>query len=272
MRPETFDRFREFLEKNSGILLGPDKQYLVETRLARLVRANNLASVDALIDQLLRSRDRRLAQEVVDAMTTNETLWFRDGYPFRALEQKFFPEAREKRVNPYRIWSAACSTGQEAFSISMVAEEMNLPFKVEIIGTDISENVVNKARTGVFDDLSLGRGLSAERKRQYFVKHAEGWQLTPAVRRRVRFEVGNLLDINPPVRHYNLIFCRNVLIYFSRETKAKIIDRLANALTLDGYLLLGASESINRLSDRFEAERLPGGGTAYKLKPRPAAR
>ncbi|HER20121.1 MAG TPA: protein-glutamate O-methyltransferase CheR [Chromatiales bacterium] len=206
-----------------------------------------------------------MARDVVDAMTTNETLWFRDGYPFLALERKFFPEALATRKTTYRIWSAACSTGQEAYSISITADEQRVPFNVEIVGTDIAEAVVAKARRGVFDDLSLGRGLSPERKRQYFVKTADGWQIAPAISRRVQFREGNLLALRPEPRRYDLVFCRNVLIYFSRETKARIIDRIADTLQPGGYLLLGASESLTQLSDRFTPERLPTGGTAYRL-------
>lgn len=266
MKVETFDRFCAFLEQHSGILLSRDKQYLVETRLSRVARSKGHASVEALIDVLLSRRDRMLARDVVDAMTTNETLWFRDGYPFAALEKKFFPEAAAAKKSSYRIWSAACSTGQEAFSISIIAEEQRVPFNLEIVGTDISEAVIEKARQGVFDDLSLGRGLSPERKRQYFVKTDHGWKVAPQISRRTQFRVGNLLDLRPESRRYDLVFCRNVLIYFSRETKAKIIDRIADTLVPGGYLILGASESLTQLSDRFSPERLPTGGTAYRLK------
>ena len=266
MKADTFARFTAFLEQHSGILLSADKQYLVETRLSRLARAQGHASVEALVEALLSRRDRALARDVVDAMTTNETLWFRDGYPFTALEKKFFPEAAAAKKSHYRIWSAACSTGQEAFSISITAEEQRVPFNVEIVGTDISKPVIEKARKGVFDDLSLGRGLSPERKRQYFVKTAEGWKISPTIGRRVQFREGNLLDLRPEARRYDLVFCRNVLIYFSRDTKAKIIDRIADTLVPGGHLILGASESLTQLSDRFANERLPTGGTAYRLK------
>lgn len=266
MKADTFARFRAFLEQHSGILLSRDKQYLVETRLSRVARAQGYASVESLIETLLSRRDRALAREAVDAMTTNETLWFRDGYPFTALEKKFFPEAVAAKKSNYRIWSAACSTGQEAFSISMIAEEQRVPFKLDIVGTDLSEEVIAKAREGVFDDLSLGRGLSPERKRQFFVKAPSGWKVAPQISRRTQFKLGNLLELRPESRRYDLVFCRNVLIYFSRETKAKIISRIADTLVPGGYLLLGASESLTQLSDRFTAERLPTGGTAYRLK------
>ncbi|QGT78008.1 methyltransferase domain-containing protein [Guyparkeria halophila] len=266
MKAETFDRFCAFLEQHSGILLSRDKQYLVETRLSRVARSKGYSTVESLIETLLSRRDRMLARDVVDAMTTNETLWFRDGYPFAALEKKFFPEAVAAKKATYRVWSAACSTGQEAFSISIIAEEQRVPFNLEIVGTDISEAVVEKARRGVFDDLSLGRGLSPERKRQFFVKATDGWKVAPQISRRTQFRVGNLLELRPEARRYDLVFCRNVLIYFSRDTKAKIIDRIADTLVPGGYLILGASESLTQLSDRFTPERLPTGGTAYRLK------
>lgn len=203
MKAETFDRFCAFLEQHSGILLSRDKQYLVETRLSRVARSKGYSTVESLIETLLSRRDRMLARDVVDAMTTNETLWFRDGYPFAALEKKFFPEAVAAKKATYRVWSAACSTGQEAFSISIIAEEQRVPFNLEIVGTDISEAVVEKARRGVFDDLSLGRGLSPERKRQFFVKATDGWKVAPQISRRTQFRVGNLLELRPEARRYD---------------------------------------------------------------------
>lgn len=266
MQAEQYQQFCALLERRSGILLGADKRYLVETRLGRVVRDLNLPSMAELLERLLQRRDVVLEKAVVEAMTTNETLWFRDEYPFAALRDVFFPEALATKKSKLRIWSAACSTGQEAYSISMLVSELKLPLSVEIVGTDLSSRVVEQARSGVFDDLSLGRGLSAARKQQFFSRAPEGWQINAELQRRVRFQVGNLLEPPAALGRFDLVFCRNVLIYFSRETKSKIIDHLANALQPGGALILGASESVQSLSDRFTTERLPGGGMAFRLK------
>lgn len=148
----------------------------------------------------------------------------------------------------------------------MLVSETKPPFTVEIIGTDLSSRILEQATSGIFDDLSLGRGLSAARKQQFFDVLAQGWQINSEIRRRVRFQMANLLD--PPVGlgRFDLVFCRNVLIYFSRETKAQIIEQIANSLQPHGVLILGASESTQQLSDRFSVERLPGGGMAFRLK------
>ncbi|WP_407275413.1 CheR family methyltransferase [Halothiobacillus sp. DCM-1] len=266
MQPAQYQQFCDLLERRSGILLGADKRYLVETRLGRVVRELALPSMDELLRRLLQQRDAVLEKAVVEAMTTNETLWFRDEYPFTALRDVFFPEAIAAKKSKLRIWSAACSTGQEAYSISMLASERKLPFTVEIVGTDLSSRVVEQAKLGVFDDLSLGRGLSPARKQQFFQRVPDGWQLNAEIRGRVRFQVSNLLEAPTGLGRFDLIFCRNVLIYFSRETKSKIVEHLANALVPGGILILGASESVQSLSDRFTTERLPGGGMAFRLK------
>ena len=266
MQSEQYQQFCALLERRSGILLGADKRYLVETRLGRVVRELNLPGIEELLKRLLQQRDLALEKAVIDAMTTNETLWFRDEYPFTALRDVFFPEAVAAKKRSLRIWSAACSTGQEAYSISILAQELTPNFSVEIVGTDLSSRVVEQARAGVFDELSLGRGLSAARKQQHFSRVPEGWQIHAELRRRTRFQTGNLLEPPTGLGRFDIIFCRNVLIYFSRETKSKIIEHLASALQPGGVLLLGASESVQSLSDRFTTERLPGGGMAFRLK------
>lgn len=266
MEAEQYRRFCELLEKRSGIVLGADKRYLVETRLNRVLRGQHIESIDGLMARLLDGREPELTKAVIDAMTTNETLWFRDEYPFAALRDVFFPEAAAKKKQKLRIWSAGCSSGQEPYSISMLVSEIKPPFAVEIVGTDLSARVVEQANAGIFDELSLGRGLSVERKQRFFEAVEQGWKINPEVRQRVHFQVANLLE--PPVGlgRFDIVFCRNVLIYFSRETKARIIEQIANSLQPDGVLFLGASESTQQLSDRFSVERLPAGGMAFRLK------
>ena len=270
MHPDRYQKFRHFLEERSGILLGEDKRYLVEARLARLVRDQKLESLDALIDQLLTRPTMALQGLVVDAMTTNETLWFRDEYPFRALADKFLPEALAGKKHQLKIWSAACSSGQEPYSISIVAAEylasVNKSLTVDILGTDLSSRMVEQAQSALYDDLSLGRGLSTARRDRFFTRTDQGWLVKPEIRNRVHFQRFNLLD--PPTRlgKFDLIFCRNVLIYFSRATKTRIVNQLADALNPGGYLVLGASESVSQLTNRFLLDRLPSGGMAHRLK------
>lgn len=265
MQAEQYQQFCELLERQSGILLGADKRYLVETRLGRVLREQQLSSMEELVERILKRHDSVLLKSVIEAMTTNETLWFRDDYPFQAVRDVFFPEIPTHKRS-IRIWSAACSSGQEPYSISMIVSEVNPPFSVEIVGTDLSSRVLEQAKAGIYDELSLGRGLSDARRRQFFEPVERGWQLKPELRRRVRFQVANLLDSVSGLGRFDIIFCRNVLIYFSRETKSKIINRLADALVPNGRLVLGASESVQQLSDRFDVERLPGGGMAFRLK------
>ncbi|MHB9021250.1 MAG: CheR family methyltransferase [Halothiobacillus sp.] len=266
MSPEHYQKFCALLEQHSGILLSVDKRYLVETRLSRVLRELQIPSMDELVERLLHRHEPALEKAVIEAMTTNETLWFRDEYPFAALRDVFLPEAEAARKRSVRIWSAACSSGQEPYSISMLASERNLPFPVEIVATDLSSRILEQAKLGMYDDLSLGRGLSAARKHQFFDRVEHGWQLKSEITRRVRFQVANLLDPVSALGRFDLIFCRNVLIYFSRETKMKIIEQLANVLQPNGVLILGASESVQQLSERFTIERLPGGGMAFRLK------
>jgi chemotaxis protein methyltransferase CheR len=265
MTPEHYQQFCTLLEQHSGILLNQDKRYLVETRLSRVLRDLNMTSIDELVDRLLNRPEPALLKAVIEAMTTNETLWFRDEYPFNALRDVFFPEADAARKRSIRIWSAACSSGQEPYSISMIAAEKSWPFAVEILGTDLSSKILAQAQSGLYDDLSLGRGLSLARKQHFFDQTPQGWQLKNEITRRVRFQVANLLEPVASLGRFDIIFCRNVLIYFSRETKMKIIEHLANALNQNGVLILGASESVQQLSDRFSIERLPAGGMAFRL-------
>lgn len=266
METEQYTKFCQLLENRSGILLGPDKRYLVETRLSRVLRQFKIGSISTLIEQLLEGRDLALTKAVIDAMTTNETLWFRDTYPFVALRERFLPELASHNKRHARIWSAACSSGQEPYSISMIVSETKLPFSVEIVGTDLSTRILAQAETGLYDDLSLGRGLSEERKQKYFDHTEQGWKIKPEIRNRVTFKVANLLDPPPNLDHFDIVFCRNVLIYFSRDTKARIIDHIANSLQPGGVLILGASESTQTLSERFDLERIPGGGMIFRLK------
>lgn len=256
--PQEYEAFKTFLQDACGILLGDNKQYLVKSRLRRILEENNLNSLGELLDRLKRVGRSGLRELVIDAMTTNETLWFRDNHPFRILQDKLLPEFAERNsLQPLRIWSAACSTGQEPYSVGMVVDEFrrNRPGKlrdVKITATDISKSVLEVARRGEYEMIAIGRGLSPERQKQFFTPSANGgWQIKPQIKAMVEFKELNLLE-RYMLGKFDIIMCRNVLIYFSADLKKDILTGLHGALNPGGYLILGASESLNGLPDLYE--------------------
>ncbi|RME35283.1 MAG: protein-glutamate O-methyltransferase CheR [Gammaproteobacteria bacterium] len=267
-----YERFCRFLEQSCGIVLGPGKMYLVSSRLAPLLREQGLSGLGELVQRLESGRSRALRVAVVDAMTTNETLWFRDGHPFELLKEEVLERLSGPRAGPVRIWSAACSTGQEPYSISMAVQECNekspgrLPAGVEIIATDISPSVLKQAREGIYEELELRRGLSPERRQRFFRDLGDGrMQVREDIRRRVTFRELNLLQSYVGLGRLDVVFLRNVLIYFSHENKSDILRRVAQALRPPGYLFLGGSEPMASYSDAFEMVRCRR-GVVYRLK------
>ncbi|WP_394222102.1 CheR family methyltransferase [Alteromonas gracilis] len=253
----SYQKFREFLEKQCGIVLGDNKQYLVRSRLASLLFKHKYESADELIDVVVRGFDRNLLQDVIDAMTTNETLWFRDNYPFDLLVKDLLPAfaAKNQKV---RIWSAACSSGQEPYSIAMSVLEFQrqrpgaLRGGVEIVATDLSSEMLKKSELGIYDELSLARGLSPQRRQAFFQQGQNGlMQVKPEVRRMVSFRSLNLLSSYAALGRFDIVFCRNVLIYFSAEVKQRILQQIAGQLQPQGVLFLGASESISAASEIY---------------------
>ncbi|QYK03325.1 CheR family methyltransferase [Shewanella psychrotolerans] len=256
-----YNQFRLFLEQHSGIVLGENKQYLVRSRLAPLMGKHNLPSLSEVVKHSMKPAERQLRAEVIDAMTTNETLWFRDRYPFELLSNSLLPEyARLGR--PLKIWSAACSSGQEPYSLAMTILEYQqrkpgaLPGSASILATDLSPSMLERCKNAEYDNLALGRGLSDERKRQFFESSGTGSMTLKAnVKRLVNFRAHNLLDSYTLLGKFDIIFCRNVLIYFAPEAKAKILRQFAAALNPKGILFLGASESIAGLTEEFDMVR-----------------
>jgi len=267
---QEYRDFSRFLESQCGIVLGDSKQYLVRSRLSPLVTKFKLATLSDLLRDVVTGRNRELRVAAVDAMTTNETLWFRDTYPFEVLANKLLPEvAANKR--PIKIWSAASSSGQEPYSMGMTVLETQqrkpgmLP-SVSITATDISASMLDMCRAGVYDNLALGRGLSPERRRNFFEDAGDGrMKVKDNVKRLVNFRPQNLMDSYALLGKFDIIFCRNVLIYFSPDMKSQVLNQMANSLNPGGYLLLGASESLTGLTDRFEMVRC-NPGIIYKLK------
>jgi chemotaxis protein methyltransferase CheR len=268
---QDYDEFKSFLEKSSGILLGDGKQYLIVSRLNKILREEGFESVTELLLAVKRDYPKHIQSAVIDAMTTNETSWFRDQTPFNALTHIVFPELERTKKLALRIWSSASSTGQEPYTISISLQEylkknpMSRLKASQILGTDLSSSVLAEATKAEYDDRILGRGLTEQRKKEFFVPVENGWRVADEIRKRVTFKQQNLLANYAGLGKFDIIFCRNVLIYFSHERKKDILKRMAKLLNTDGYLFLGASETITGYSDDFEMIRSPH-GVFYKLR------
>ncbi len=271
MTEQEYQGFCAYFERLSGITLGSDKEYLVRSRLTPLLPMLGFETLSDLLKIVGPFMDNRIKNCILDAMTTNETLWFRDNYPFTALSEKVFPSLVGKK-SPIRIWSAASSSGQEAYSIAMTATEYayhhpktwgNL---VEIIASDISMSMLAQARLGIYDDLSLTRGLSLEKKAKFFQPYDQRhMQICQHIRQMVTFFAHNLQDNAESFGKFDVIFCRNVLIYFSPSMKEKVIQHLSQRLNPNGFLILGGSESLSGLRDKFTMIRCHP-GIIYQLK------
>jgi len=269
--PAEYDQFKLFLEQACGIVLGEGKQYLITSRLTRLLRDEEMASIAELLTAIQRNTPRHLRDAVIDAMTTNETSWFRDRSPFECLEKTVFPEMERDGKRQCRVWSSACSSGQEPYTISITASEYVKSVtssrlnSTQIVATDISASMLVEAKHAEYDESIIGRGLSSERKLQFFKASGDRWQVVDDIKRRVSFREQNLLASYDSLGKFDIIFCRNVLIYFAPERKSDILNRMAKSLNPKGYLFLGASETITGYSDAFEMVRSPQ-GVFYRLK------
>lgn len=244
-------KFRDYLQKVCGISLSDNKQYLVASRLGRILEREKLERIELLVDRLEAGRYPQLKEEVINAMTTNETLWFRDSHPFEILKNKLLPEFSG---SPLRIWSAASSTGQEPYSISMVIEETKPSVsRCEIVATDICTNILAHAKQGEYDSLAIARGLGLDLQRKYFDKLNDNtWKIRPQISSRVNFKHLNLIESFSSLGKFDIIFCRNVLIYFAADLKTDIIKRMHASLKPGGYLFLGGAEALSGLSDYFD--------------------
>jgi chemotaxis protein methyltransferase CheR len=245
----------EFIRAAAGIVLTPEKAYFVEARLAPVLREENICNLDDLLKRT-ESGDRRLQQRIIDALTTNETFFFRDRQPFDHFRDVIIPELCQRRTmdKTIRIWCAACSSGQEPFSLVMLLDEMRGKLAgrpVEIVATDISEAILSKARAGLFNQFEVQRGLPTKLLLQYFTKQGDNWKISDDVVRRVNFQKFNLMEDPRTLGTFDIIFCRNVLIYFDRPTRSNVFDKLASRLAPDGFLLLGGAESTFGVTERF---------------------
>jgi chemotaxis protein methyltransferase CheR len=272
--PLDYEYLRKSLKERSGLDLSPDKQYLVESRLMPLARRSGLGGISDLV-QKMRSGAESLTVQVVEAMTTNETFFFRDKIPFDNLTDGVLPGLIQSRASrrSLRIWSAACSTGQEPYSIAMALREYGAAlagWRIEIVATDLSQEVLEKSKAGLYSQFEVQRGLPIQLLVKYFTQLGEFWQLSADIRGMVQHRQLNLLQDFSHLGKFDVIFCRNVLIYFDQETKTTIFERLARMLEPDGTLMLGAAESVVGITDVFRPG--PDRRGTYQLNPTRAPR
>ncbi len=257
MTPSEYDYLRRYLKTKSGLVLSDEKQYLVESRLLPVARRAGLAGLSELIAAIQKPGAMQLASDVVDAMTTNESFFFRDKTPFDHFKEAMLPELLKARGHKRRIkiWCAAASTGQESYSLAMCLKEAGSKvagWTVDILGTDLSAEVLEKARNGIYSQFEVQRGLPIQMLLKYFAQKGELWQINPDLRAMVQWRKFNLLDSFAMIGEQDIVYCRNVLIYFDQPTKVDILQRIAKVMPEDGYLVLGAAETVVGLTDAFQ--------------------
>jgi chemotaxis protein methyltransferase CheR len=250
----AFAALQSFLLKSSGLALERDKEYLVEARLKPVAQQAGLASLNELIARV--ETDRVLAKKVTEAMTVNETFFFRDRLPFEGFRKAILPELLKARAKTrrLRIWSAACSTGQEPYSLAMILDEEAralMGWTIEIVATDIADSVLKRAREGVYSHFEVQRGVPTPHLVRYFSKRKDHWAVNPNIKARVDFRQQNLMGDFSHLGVFDVIFCRNVLIYFAADQKRDVLHRAARCLAPDGYLVMGAAESVIGYSSEF---------------------
>ena len=258
----------QMVRREAAIVLAPGKEYLVEARLIPVARAVGARSVGAFLAELQRRPNHLHQRKIIDALTTNETSWFRDREPFTALTDVVLPELVKSRsgLRKIRLWSAASSSGQEAYSLAITLQE-NLPagWSYEIMGSDISTEMIKRAEAAEYSQVEVNRGLPATQLVQYFERAGAHWRVTPALRRNVSFKLINLTAPLSPMPQFDVIFLRNVLIYFDVATKKQVLRNVARLLRPDGWLFLGAAETTIGIDDNYE--RLAAGRTsAYRVR------
>ena len=257
MTPQDFDFLRKYLRDRSGLVLSVEKQYLAESRLLPVARRNGMNSLDELVARLKAKTPAPLGIEVVEAMTTNETFFFRDKIPFDHFRDTIMPaliaaRAREKRI---RVWCTAASTGQEPYSLAMVIKGMGAAlagYRIDIVATDLSSEVLERAKVGIYSQFEVQRGLPVQLLVKFFGQIGETWQLAPELRGMVQFRPLNLLNDFSVLGSFDVVFCRNVLIYFDQENKIAVLNRIARQMPEDGFLVLGAAETVIGLTEAFK--------------------
>jgi chemotaxis protein methyltransferase CheR len=263
MLARDFETFSSLVKTESGLAMTPEKAYLLESRLAPVAQKWNLAGVEQLAEALRKRQDVAQIRDVTEAMTINESQFFRDTKPFDLLLERMLPALLAARgaKRRLRIWSAACSSGQEAYSIAILLQESGglNGWAIEIIGTDISTEMVERARAGIYTSFEIQRGMPAKLLVKHFSRAGDKWQIAEPVRRAVQFRRHNLLHDPAGLGTFDVVFCRNVLIYFDIPTKAKVLAAVHRQMPADGYLVLGAAETVLGVTERFvQSPGLPG--------------
>ncbi len=254
MNTQDFQLLSGIVLERSGLVLTEEKVYLLESRLVPLARQRGMNTLEDLANELRRSNDEKLKEEITEAMTTNETFFFRDTKPFDIFRETVLPQLLETRASKktLRIWNAACSTGQEPYSVAMLLKEEAAKmagWRVEILATDISNEVLEKAKAGLYSQFEVQRGLPIQLLIKYFQQMGEMWQIDSSIRAMVKFQKMNLLDNLSILGNFDVIFCRNVLIYFDHEMKAKVLGQMHQIMAGDGALFLGGAETVLGICD-----------------------
>jgi chemotaxis protein methyltransferase CheR len=252
----AFDTFASLLKSRSGLVIGTDKLYLLETRLAPILKREKLRDLAALAEWLRLPGKDAVARDVVEAMTTNESFFFRDDKPFQHFRSQALPRLHAARPAnaPLRVWSAASSSGQEAYSIAMIIAECRAAIanrRIEIVGTDLARDQLARARDGLYTQFEVQRGLPVQMLMRYFRKEDAGWRISEAIRGIVQYREWNLLGDLRALGQFDVVFCRNVLIYFDQATKARVLDAVAQQMPADGLLYLGGAETVLGITSRF---------------------
>lgn len=259
MKSQDFEFLAGLLKEKSGLMLTPDKVYLLESRLTPLARKRGLDTLDALIQKIRVGRDDSLVKDVTEAMTTNESFFFRDNTPFDIFKNHVLPAMEKARPNKrLRIWCAAASTGQEPYSLAILLKENWAKWQgwnIEIVGTDICTQVLEKAKAGAYSQFEVQRGLPIQMLIKYFKQEGDVWRINEDIRRMVSYRPFNLLSSFGLLGTFDVIYCRNVLIYFDQPTKKEVLERMHNALQKDGTLFLGAAETVLGITDTLRPVR-----------------
>ncbi len=264
--PDEIKVISKYIKNVSGIHLDEKKAYLFESRLKNLMAENGCTTFMDLYNKARVDAKKIIEKKIIDAITTNETLFFRDASPFELLQHKILPELIDSRSEqtssllpiPLKIWSAACSTGQEIYSISIVLKEL-LPdrkkYNIQLLGTDISDAAIAQASYGAYNKFEIERGLTLDKLQKYFTANGETWKIKDEIRATAQFKKLNLMLPFSGLGKFDIVFCRNVAIYFTLDDRKKLFEKIANTLSPDGYLIIGSTESLTGICPRFEPKR-----------------
>lgn len=257
MTPHEYDYLRGFLKQRSGLVLTSEKQYLIESRLMPVARKAGMTSISQLVSKMREAASSQLQDAIVEAMTTNESFFFRDKTPFELFSGTMLPAMLEQRARDrrIRIWCAAASTGQEPYTLAMCLKdaEARLPgWRVEIVGTDISSEVLEKAKSGIYSQFEVQRGLPINYLIKHFTQLGDLWQISSEIRSMVQYKKLNLIENFATLGQFDIVYCRNVLIYFDNETKIDVLNRIRKQIADDGFLILGAAETVVGLTDAYK--------------------